>query len=373
MSPNNSLFLEYRRITDEPPIVPKELPNPTLAQRLLLRAMIDGYSFDPAVVEKAGKQAVTYIMTPGESKQLQFVEPTLVEYQKLINNFRKDPLRASSIVRQNLINIARDEAIAEVDRKSRLKRYLEGYLDLIPTLDNYAFPPDTNTTVHSGVPEYIPDGLSDMGSDHRIDQRFRVREKIRVVKRESYKKALPDLLEAIWSLRESRISPASDSTAEYLAKHTLMRVKLIMPYDDKNYAEEPRTRSVGLHEFVNTGRAVSVCRHIAMESQIRLQALGIESRLLKCNLNEDGHVANLIKLSNTWHLTDPTNPEADPNNANCERVFTRPIVLSELPSQPWVFQVYRRDRNGTLRFKTFSYASRNNMYFRILDNSKGLA
>jgi len=372
MSPGNSLFLEHGEITGEPPLVPKELPKSSLAQRLLLRAMIDGYSIDTNVVDKACKQAITYTMSPGEAKKLQFVELSLAEYQRLITNFRKEPKQACAIVRQNLINIARDEVIPEADRKERLQRYLEGYLELISTLDNNAFPPDSRTTVHSGVPSYIPDGLSDMGSDHTIDQRLRSREKIRVVKRESYKKALPDLLDAIWNLRNSKVDPASDEAKEYLAKHVLTVVKMKMPYDHKNYAVMPRTRSIGLHEFVDTGDAVSVCRHIAMESQIRLQALGIESRLLKCDLDGGGHVANLVRINHRWNLADPTNPEADPKNEKFGRAFIRPIQLSEVPNQSWQFDVYRRDANGALSTKKYSYMSRNNMYYRILDNTKGL-
>ena len=372
MNPGRNLFLEEGNITGEPPLVPKELPKSSLAQRLLLRAMIDGYSMDNEVVDKACMQSVDYAVVPGETKKLRFVEPSLVEYQRLIANFRNEPKQACAIVRQNLINIVRDEKLSEPDRKDRLNRYMEGYLELIPLLDNQAFPPDSRTTVHQGVPAYIPDGLSDMGGDHTIDERARKREKIRVVKSESYKKAMPDLVDAIWNLRNSEVDPGSDEAKEYLAKHVLAVVKINMPYDHENHAVMPRNRSVGLHEFVDTGSAVSVCRHIAMESQIRLQALGVQSRLLKCDLDGGAHVANLIRINYRWNIADPTNPEADPDNPTYGRVLIKPIRLNEDPDQTWRFDVFRRDSDGELSTKERVYRSRNNMFYRILDNAKSV-
>ena len=48
-----------------------------------------------------------------------------------------------------------------------------------------AFPPNPGQ-VKKGVPDYIPDGLSDMGSDDEVNPAARSREKIRIDKQKIF-------------------------------------------------------------------------------------------------------------------------------------------------------------------------------------------
>ena len=56
---------------------------------------------------------------------------------------------------------------------------------------------------------------------------------------------------------------------------------------------EAVARSIKLNEYVKAASPMSVCRHKAMETQLRLQILGIESRLLKCDMSRRGHMQQI--------------------------------------------------------------------------------
>ncbi|MBI2034543.1 MAG: hypothetical protein HYT11_02300 [Candidatus Levybacteria bacterium] len=114
------------------------------------------------------------------------------EFRALVDRFRLDPQRRLRVARENLKNIMQDPKIPESIRKDRVRRYVDTHLGLIVALDRRAFPPTQPANrVIQGIPDYIPDGLSDMGSEEEINPLNRSREKIRVDKEAIFATAKP--------------------------------------------------------------------------------------------------------------------------------------------------------------------------------------
>lgn len=370
----NKLYRPTAEISSEPPKSVEKVATSTVQKGLLLRAMVDGYSSNDTVAQQAGELATSYTTETDGTKHLKYQELSPSDMQELLEHFRKDPKKACATVRVNLIRITRDTSLSEEQRKDRLERYLKAFLEILPKLDRYAFPAGSPDTVLKGVPTYIPDGVSDMGGDPEVDPHARSREKIRVDKHLSYEKALSELQDALWALKDTPLDPSSDGVKIFLAKHVMATVYRSMPYDTKNQAILPRDRSIRVDEFVNAQEALSVCRHIAMETQLRLQALGLESRLLKCTMDGEPHVANVLRINGQWYLIDSTNPEIDPINPKQGKPYARPISLTDEPVQTWILDRYVRSPDGTtVMKKPITYQSRNNMYYRILDNENNPA
>ena len=337
----------------------------------IVRAMIDSYSGDHAKIQAARTLLVRYEIH-GKNKVLPFHIPDLNEVNNLVRKFREDPKQAMAIMRINLIEIARDMRMPEAERKERLERYLRKLIESVIMLDQYAFPPDGPGVVHQGFPSYIPDGLSDMGADAETDEDLWTREKIRVDKKKSYEVALPSLLSTIWSLANSKDSLSSTEVKRHLADSVMSSVHETMPYNSALH-EKLRTgrrgMSIGIDEFSRMREPVSVCRHIAMETQLRFQLLGLESSLLKCKKNGGGHAANLLRINMQWYLVDPTNPEINPNDKGKKRVYMRPITLTDAPKQIWMLDGIKLV-DGKIAQEVRVYESRTNTFYRVLDNRK---
>jgi len=365
---DRQLYKPNEEITPEQPKRIEKFQAGSHEKELLLRAMIDGYSPDTVKSTAAGRVTTHYTMDGSGTKMLHFDRVQAIEMQDFFKQFRENPKQACAVARTNLLTLARDETLSEEQRKDRLKRYLQAYLELIPKLDRFAFPSDGGSSVMEGVPSYIPDGLSDMGGDREVNPQARIREKIRVDKQRSYEVAFSQLFDALWALRDSSLDASSDAVKIFLAKYVMSSVFHAMPYDAKKFGLENRNRSVRIDELVTSPEPSSVCRHIAMETQIRLQALGLESRLLKCTLDDVAHVANILRVNGQWYLIDTTNPEADRENPPYGKPYARPITLSTEPNQVWELTRFTRDNSGTVDEVDVEYVSRNNMFYRVLDN-----
>lgn len=366
------LHIPTAQVVDHPPIREvREVKFITNEGAQIIRVMIDAYSQEARKVEEACKLTVNYHIRPDGKKGLPFRVPTVLEINGLIQNFRNDPKQAMGVMRRNLIEITRDKKMPEEERKERLMRYLKKLIDVIVMLDQYAFPPDGPNVVHRGFPAYIPDGLSDLGKDPRVDAQERSREKIRVNKKRSYEIALSEMHDAIWSLAKSENHPSSSEVKLWLAKNIMTNVYRRMPY---NLALHPELRregsegkSIAIDAFTTAREAVSVCRHIAMETQLRFQLIGLESRLLKCSMDGVRHAANLLRVNTEWCLVDPTNPEMDPNTQNSGRVFIRPVTADDRPNQVWELERYVL-KNGKVEPEKVVYGAENETYYRVLDN-----
>ncbi len=299
------------------------------------------------------------------------IRVTQADIQEVIMNFKSDPKRALATGRNNLLAILGDATGGNLTaRKYRLDRYLISYFALIEKLDHAAFPPQADVTkVQYGVPDYIPDGLSDMGSDPKIEPKARTREKIRVDKKGVFQQEKQFLKELFEELASNGFDVTDDPDAleamkQFIIGRICNHVYTTVQYD---YAQklkpQARYRSVLASEYDTEG----VCRHKAMRAQILFQAMGITSRLLKCDLNEEAHVANLVRINHQWHLVDPTNPiyyDAKTDSYTFGGSATK-ISLDDI-KQKREITIRIPVENGTPKIRR--YKARDNMYYRILRN-----
>lgn len=217
------------------------------------------------------------------------------------------------------------------------------------------------------MPSYIPDGLSDMGSDPEIDPRMRIREKMRVNKMEFYKEAELYLLELIKNLAGGGLEVENPEHSERLKQYIVRYIGTVVynhiQYDHKeegNYLNP--FRSVPIAEIHK--RRLGKCRHHAMFGQVLMQFMGITSRLLKCDTDlgkiSGPHVSNLVRINYKNYLLDITNPDFDPDKKSRE-VFLRPIPEKDVGNiqdgTVWNFTL-KGDRKRV-------YQKRSNMFYRI--------
>lgn len=287
------------------------------------------------------------------------------EYRALIQEFQHDPFTRLAYGRENLLAIMKDQRLPLQERVDRVKRYTDAYLHLVTRLDHNAFPPDDR--VRRGIPDYIPDGLSDMGKDDETNQDFRNREKIRINKAEIFELTKP-------LFREIFSTEIPDGTSKEQWKKWVMQkvshyVYTSMPY---NYDQQKMPRSFNSGSVTMTdviGNKLAQCRHHALMTQVLLETFGITSRLMKSELIVNGqnlgpHVNNAVRIEEKWYIVDPTNPETKADGKN-SKIFIRPIPETSLDlnanKYEWNFDLENGEKRG--------YKSRSNMYYRIRDNS----
>ena len=295
-------------------------------------------------------------------KTLNKISP--IDTGMLAEKFQKDPGRCLAFARNNLLSIMQDTRFSKTEKLERLSRYLDAHFALQIKLDHAAFPADDK--IRRGIPDYVPDGLSDMGSDPTIDPSDRFREKIRVGKEEIFKLAKP-LFTEIFS------HDFTNWTAEKIKRYIVDQIGVFI-YNEMPYHEEQDPFPNPEHSIplVAAHRdRLAICRHHAMYGQVLLQACGITSRLLKCDVNfHDGqgsvaHAANLVRIQGKWHLVDYTNPD---QNKGIGQVFHAGLQETDINlnrKQSYTWNARRKHNN-----EIYTYTSRNNMYYRIRDNKK---
>lgn len=252
--------------------------------------------------------ALTIIMKrAGETRVrlIRMMEDSLDDTVNLTAQFKRSPTTIHEYARINIMKIATDPDLSGEQKLVYVRKFVEGYINLIIELDHRAFPQDD--VIKEGVPEYIPDGLSDMGRDPRLDG-GRYRKNIRVRKRELYNECMDFILE-IFS------KPTSPND--------ILRRTMRYIHDGRTYHEEADElagaigwgqRTVDIHGMRDrSGEKFGVCRHDALNFQALMQLFGFECRLLKCRLNgpRGHHAANLVRIGGTWYLVDTTNPYPD--------------------------------------------------------------
>ncbi len=277
----------------------------------------------------------------------------------LAEKYRKDPKHCLAHVRQNLHAIAGDARLSPTDRRERLERYLDAAFSLMITLDHVAFPPDPEGVVRSGVPTYVPDGLSDMGRDPKLDRFRGDRERIRVDKPAIFRQCRAILL----SILEKQCSKRE--AVERVARFVYERVRYDTN-DDHNLGARANGATVLLADII--AAAEGVCRHQALVAQTLLQALGITCRLMKCRMDGVPHSCNLVRIDGSWYIFDSTNPFR-----NADRSFMQacllPIPQRDVDTQA---QNYRweypgpDERTGMKRPTLRTYESTNEMFSRIV-------
>lgn len=279
---------------------------------------------------------------------------------ELVAKFKQNTKDVLAIGRSNLLAIEVDKNIPKQERDERVKRYLPAFLNLQIKLDKLTYPPDD--VVHNFVPSYIPDRLTDMGSDPRISPEYRSdREKIRVNKAEIFRRA-KSLFEEVYT---------QDLEGKELGdwKESVVKMVAMFVYDSMPYNREHRVhssvfgRSVGAEEIID--KRLAVCRHHALVAQVLLQSFGITSRLLKCDVDFgkgkgfSAHAANLVRIDHQWYLLDTTNPDLKDGKKD---VFLRAVSDKDIQlntkTYDWEFV---RNRDGS----KYKYRSRDNMYFKV--------
>jgi hypothetical protein len=297
-------------------------------------------------------------------------------WQQLVQEYKNDPKDKIGLARQAIIHIHLDTNLDEIHKSERIKDHVDALLKLIIQLDAEAFPDDT--TVSSGIPDYIPDGFIDMGADDEINPDRRGREQIRVEKQALFDQS-QDLLYTLFTNPDlAKLDSASDNVKKWMIENIANYIYREMPYDHAQNGPETGD-IVPLHD-IRTNKN-TVCRHHALYGQIMFQIMGLTSRLLKTNVDfgrgkSEAHANNLVRVNKKWRLIDITNPEADERQQTKDgtpygRFFVRPIPEENIDlntnTYEWEFNDVKtwNPTKRKIEQKTYSYQSRNNMYHRI--------
>lgn len=286
---------------------------------------------------------------------------TETDYVNLSNEFVKNPKETSLFAINSILSVMGDSRLLESDRTDRVKRYTDAYLNLIIKLDHNGYINKIDK-VYKGIPKYVPDGLSDMGSDPDLNDLSRNRERIRVDKEKIFKTD-KQLLYEIFTKGE--FLDAGDVNFQRMAVEKVANyVYENIRYD---YHDEMTPFNIGksirLSDF--SEKKLGVCRHQAMLTQVLLQTLGVDVKLMKCNVSfnngsKGAHANNLVKIEDTHYLLDVTGPDFIPNTN------TRKVYVRKLPEGSIDLNTNKYNWN----FGDRTYETRNNMYFRIRDNVK---
>lgn len=243
------------------------------------------------------------------------------------------------------------------DKKERLNRYYNQYIDLITQFDQIHFPHLwPQWAIYYWIPEYIPNWFVDFWSNKNVNTDTRNwREKLIINKNDFYQIHQNHIIKVLsqWVSQKEIVW----STHNYIWELPVSKT----PNNDFWWA------SIPLSEISNNQEMV--CRHKAMTMQLMMQFFWIESRLLKCDVRSEksqqrwAHAANLIKYDENRHLIDTiqslqlsdwnswlTNlkikqQDIDLNNS----IYNREITKKVIP---------------TLKYEK-KYRSRNNMYYQI--------
>lgn len=375
--PLETLFLRPYEISTELPPALGRVEFSTGEKSLLLRAFVDSYSENETIAESATNYTIAYSLDPDNTRIQQFEAISKGELEELINNYRKDPYPALRVMRHNLINIVRDERLNVHIKNARLERYFKAYLELMIKLDSKAYPPMVGQEALEGLVPYLPDGYSDLGMSKETDENKRGWEKIRVSKKEFYEAVYSHLLNAIWPLRDTTDGPDSKEVALDLARHIMDNSFLTLRAGYTLVPTILKGKSVIISAFRGDVHPQAVCRHISIDIQLCMQALGLNSRHVKCYMDSEAHAANLVEAESQWYLLDGTNPEVDPVASTPQKVvrrpYIRPISLNEMPMQTWPLMRYDINKKGQLGQYVCNYTFRNNNFYRILDNTKNPA
>lgn len=282
----------------------------------------------------------------------------------LIEEYRKDPIGSIEILRDNMLLILGDKKLKKEEKNLRFDRYLDAYFGLIIKLDNKAFK-ETNGTVLNGIPDYIPDGLSDMNGDPRINSADRYfREKIRVNKVGLFNQTRDCFSDV---LRNSDLVNMDKKLLEtYILKRVMFEVINQIKYDHNKEIEGfDKSQSIVLGQYVDL--KLGVCRHQALLAQVLFQSFGLDSRLVKGDWSSDvhqggKHAFNLVKTGNKWNLIDIT-------SSSKQYYFIQPINELDIDLSNKRYSWSFIDNDGD----KVNYNNNYQNYYRIVHDLKNLA
>lgn len=333
-------------------------PRLTLQERALATGML----------HHIGDAALNYTVAADGALSHQNPEFTGGNFAQLTEKFRADPKEPLGWARESLFAIGQDTRLSADKRKDRLGRYLDAFCKLNLKLDHAVFPPSEPGKVHKGVPDYLPDGFIDMGSDPTLREDKRSREQIMLDKAEVFKKYRKDILEIFSNPMIAKSD--NDTKKRLIVTHLMLGIYTRMPYayDDKGRP----ANNLGGGKVAISSLSEGVCRHQAFAFQTLAQFFGISSRLFKNKISsqrQDGtwsypeaHVANLVRINGKWFVADVTQP--DRVNDGKGNVEWRPGVFKiAQPPKQGEEPLYE----GTLKYsgKKKRYQTRTNSYWRV--------
>ena len=167
---------------------------------------------------------------------------------------------------------AMNRAIGRIAEPARKERYVQAAVDLEIVMDRQSRSGPTGQ-VYQGIPEYLMNGYTDMGSLASVTER-NGREKIKVDK-EHVRGRLADCKRHVLTT-----GAMEDLLAQYY-RGVRQDIKFNERGVDK-LLEEYGDQSIALSKYLDMG--LGVCRHLSIFYQLYLQEAGIESRLVKGNL-----------------------------------------------------------------------------------------
>ena len=270
----------------------------------------------------------------------------------------------------------REETAAEVQKMQKegktedeIKSYILASFQRQILLDHQAFPADD--VVREGIPSYLPDGLSDMGSDKETDAAKRTREKIRIDKETMFKNSI-DVLYAIFT-KQFPADLSEEDRQIWMTRTIARHVYNNIHYDYKDKISTLMRGGQSMYQGEIESLRLGVCRHHTIDTQVLLQSLGIDSRLMKSDLTIEKtlgpHANNLVHIEGKWYLLDSTNPEFmdDAEHKATPYIKLLPESTIDLNTQKYTWTTSDMLIDGKKRTRT--YVSRNNMYYRIRDNA----
>lgn len=324
----------------------------SVQERVLARAMLFGDN----------RATLNYSLVSGSLRKRindGFSDTDLVNLEK---KFADNPGKTLIPALESLSVIVNDNNLSTEERRSRINRYAGAYFGLIVKLDRSIYESCLDEVMR-GIPNYVPDGLSDMGSDPSLFDTGRRRERIRVDKEEVFER-MKDFFVGLFLSGEMK-RPDDSGTKERLSKLTASYVYKNMPYGNDD--EDLLGKTIPLSHKLEMRSGV--CRHQAMAAQVMMQALGLDVRLMKNNVSFNGstpepHVSNLVIIGRDNYILDVTNPER--TRKGDLAVFMRKVTSGRIDLNQEKYRWKLKDRGGIVRV----YETRNNMYYRIRDNRK---
>ncbi|MFQ5790399.1 MAG: hypothetical protein ACE5JI_07980, partial [Acidobacteriota bacterium] len=184
---------------------------------------------------------------------------------------------------------ALNRAIARISEPSRKGRYVRAAVDLEILMDQETWT-DGDGKVYRGIPSYLPNGYTDMGTMPSPTER-NGREKIKVDKT----KMVDRLAEC------KRRGVMAGQPGEALLAWYYEAVRRDIEFDElgvEKLSREFGDESIVLSEYLDKG--MGVCRHLSIFYQLYLQEAGIASRVVKGDLRfyvlSGRHAWNVAKL-----------------------------------------------------------------------------
>ncbi len=200
-----------------------------------------------------------------------------------------------------------NEIVASIPLTPRSRiTLLSEVLNLEILTDDLLFP-ETGDFVHNGIPHYLRDGYTDLGSFEDGSAYGRKgRAKFRFRKNE---------LRTLLLLSKKNASELGDSLYTIEGTQKLFSsmnyyLGLTFDYDGREVCEREREQdgSVVLNFYSDdNGKYHFICRHIAVVAQMMLQTTGVISRLKKGNFLNSRHAWNIYRVGKEGYLVDFTN------------------------------------------------------------------